>query len=434
MAWYDGVRLGTRGPVLAGTIALALGFGGFGTWAAVAPLEGAVIAGGTVITQGRNKLIQHLEGGIIRQVLVTEGDNVVRGQPLVVLDRTNALATRNRIALQLQTLKAIEARAIAEREGVTEITFPADLLANADDPGVAAAIRDQQGEFKARLDQYTAEAGILDEQINALRQEIVGLEAQQKATQLRLDLIAEVKADLERLLEQNLVAKSRVADLRSQEAALTGQFGEITSSIAQANLDIAGKELEKLRLLNARLEQANGNLSDARSKQADLLEQLNTAEDALERTRIVAPDPGTVTSLAQVGPGSVISPGQRLMEIVPVGAGWLIEAHIRPQDIDQVHVGQSARLVFAALDPRQTPQVDGTVTYVAADRAENERTGEVYYVARLTISGELPQGFDLAQVGAGQPVEVYMTTGGRTFIQYLVEPLAQTVTRSMREQ
>jgi HlyD family secretion protein len=435
MAWYDGVRLGTRGPVTVGIVALVLAFGGFGTWAAVAPLEGAVIASGTVITLGRNKLIQHLEGGIVRELLVAEGDNVVAGQPLIVLDNTGNLALRNRIASQLMMLEAEEARAAAESDGQSEISFAPDLLTKAEeDPAVAAAIKDQQGEFQARFDRYTAEVGIIEEQISSLRQEITGLEAQQTATSQRLELLAETKADLETLLEDNLVTKSRVFDLRSQEAALTGQSGQITSAIAKAELDIASKELEKLRLVNARLEEANGILSETRGKQADLLEQLHAAEASLERTTVVAPDSGTVTTLAQLGVGSVISPGQRLMEIVPVTAGWLIEAYIRPQDIDQVHVGQSARLAFAALDQRETPQVDGTVVYVAADRAENERTGEVYYLARLTISGAAPKGFDPAKVGAGQPMEVFITTGGRTFFDYLLEPLAHTVTRAMREQ
>lgn len=433
MVWYNGVKLGIAGPVSVGVIALALGFGGFGAWAAVAPLQGAVIAGGTVTTLGRNKLIQHLEGGIIKQVLVAEGDSVAKGQALALLDGTGALALRNRITAQIETLAALEARAIAERGGASEVTFSPDLLAKSDDPDVASAIRDQQGEFKARLDRYTAETGILDEQINSLKQEIVGLQAQQTAVKLRLDLIVEAKADLENLLRQNLVAKSRVLDLRSQEADLTGQSGQITSQVAKTSLDIAGKELEKLRLLNARLEEANNNLSDARGKQADLLEQLHTAEDTLGRTTILAPDSGTVTNLAQLGPGSVISPGQRIMEIVPVKAGWIVEAHIRPQDIDEVHLGQDARLAFAALDQRETPQVGGTVTYLSADRVENERTGEAYYLARLTISDLPLQGFDLAQVGAGQPVEVFITTGERTFVEYLLEPLAHTVTRAMRE-
>jgi len=433
MAWYDGVRLGIRGPVSLGVIALVLGFGGFGAWASVAPLEGAVIANGTVITLGRNKLIQHLEGGIIKRLLVADGDHVTKGQALAELDGTGALALRNRINAQLQTLAALEARSIAERDGAPEITFPPDLLAKSDDPGLASAIRDQQGEFKARFDRYTAETGILNEQINSLKQEIVGLEAQQTAVKLRLDLILETKSDLESLLQQSLVAKSRVQDLRSQEADLTGQSGQITSAIAKTNLDIAGKELEKLRLLNSRLEEANNSLSDTRGKQADLLEQLHTAEDSLDRTTVVAPDSGTVTTVAQLGPGSVISPGQRLMEIVPVQAGWLVEAHIRPQDIDDVRVGQGARLAFAALDQRETPQVDGTVSYIAADRTENERTGELYYLARLNISAAPLPGFDPTKVGAGQPVEVFITTGGRTFVQYLLEPLAHTVTRSMRE-
>ena len=434
MAWHDGVKTGIARPASLGVLALVLGFGGFGAWAAVAPLEGAVIASGTVTTLGRNKFIQHLEGGIIKQVLVAEGDSVARGQPLILLDETGAQALRNRLRSQLDALSALEARALAERNGAEIITFPPALLAAANSPSVAAAIDDQKGEFRARLDRYTAESGIFDEQISALDEEILGLQAQQTAVQLQLELVLEGKADLENLLQQELVAKTRVLELKGQEANLTGQSGQITAAIAKTRLEIAEKEHEKQRLLNARLEEASRALADARSQQSDLLEQLHTAEDTLTRTAVLSPESGTITNLSQLGPGSVLSPGERIMEIVPDQADLIVEAHVRPQDIDQVHIGQEARLAFAALDQRETPQVAGQVTYLSADRLENERTGEVYYLARLNISAEPLQGFDLAQVGAGQPVEVFITTGERTFLAYVLEPLAHTVTRALREE
>jgi HlyD family secretion protein len=433
MAWYTEVRTSVRGPLLVGVTSLLLAFGGFGAWASVAPLQGAVIASGIVTPLGRNKLIQHLEGGIVRQILVAEGDSVVKDQPLILLDGTAALALRNRIAAQLATLSTVEARAVAERNGATEITFPPELLSGPDDAAVAAAMDDQRGEFRARLDRYNAETGMLDEQISALKQEIAGLEAQQTSVTLQLDLAVGARGDLENLLQQNLVAKSRVTDLLAREAQLTGQSGQITSLIATANLKIAERELEKQRLLNARLEEANNALSDARSRRSDLLEQLNTAQDTLSRTTVLSPDTGTVINLSQLGAGSVISPGQRIMDIVPMHAGLIVEAHIRVQDIDEVHVGQEARLAFAAFDQRDTPQVPGVISYLSADRIVNERTGESYYVARLEIASEPLAGFDPTIIGAGQPVDVFITTGERTFFEYVLEPLAYSVTHAIRE-
>ena len=432
MAWYDGVRTGIRVPSLLGGLVLLVGLGGFGTWAAVAPLEGAVIAPGTVTTLGRNKFIQHLEGGIVREVLVDEGDLVTKGQPLVLLDPTTALATRNRLRSQIDTLAALEARALAESSGAGEIAFPAELL-QSDDPNIAAAIEDQTAEFEARLRRFENEHGILGEQVSSLEQEMVGLEAQRDAVRMQLDILAETMPDLEALLENDLVVKARVLDARSREAELIGHEGQITATLAKAQLMIGEKEYEQQRLSNVRLEEASRILVDARSERADLLEQLQAAEDALARTTVVAPEAGTVANIAQLGPGSVVTPGQRIMEILPYGTDLIVEARIMPHDVDQVFVGQQARLVFAALDPRSTPQVNGSVSYLSVDSLEDERTGMAYYLARLVISNEPVPGFDPSDVGAGQPVEVYITTGERTFLNYLLDPIMASMRRSMRE-
>ena len=433
MSWSDGVKTGIGWPVAVGALALLVGFGGFGAWAAVAPLQGAVVANGTVTTLGRNKLIQHLEGGIIKEILVREGDAVATGQPLLLLDGTAADATRNRIRTELDSLAALEARAQAERDGSETIVFPQALLAKADQPAVAAALNDQRGEFEARLQRHRAELGILDEQIGALGEEIAGVAAQQKAVAMQLELAADNKTGLQTLLDQGLVAKSQVLQLKASEADLIGQSGQLTSAIARSKQNIAEKEQEKQRLLNSRLEEASKSLVEVRRQRLDFEQQLRTAEDTLARTTVVAPQSGTVTNLAQLGAGSVISPGQRIMEIVPDQAELIVEAHVRPQDIDQVHVGQDARLAFAAFDQRETPQIGGKVSYLSADRLENERTGESYYLARLTISSEPVKGFDAGEIGAGQPVEVFITTGERTFLRYVVDPIAKTVTRALRE-
>jgi HlyD family secretion protein len=432
MAWYDRVRTSIRTPALLGAAAIFVGLGGFGTWAAVAPLQGAVIAPGTVTTLGRNKFIQHLEGGIVREVLVAEGMQVVAGQTLMTLDPTVSLTTRNRLRSQLDSLGALEARALAERAGAQSITFP-QALRDSTDPTIIAAVEDQAAEFEARLGRFQNEQSILGEQISSLRQEIIGYEAQQEAVRLQLDLVEENMADLETLLEGDLVVKTRVLDARGRQAQLLGQEGQVASLIAASNLSIGEKEYERQRLENARLEEASSSLVEVRRQRTDLLEQLQAAEDQLLRTSIVSPESGTVANISPLGPGSVITPGQRVMEILPAGADLIVEAQVRPTDIDQIYVGQEARLVFAALDPRTTPQVLGHVTYISVDALENERTGEPFYIARLEIPTEPLAGFDPAEVGAGQPVEVYMTTGERTFLNYVVDPLLVTFRRAARE-
>lgn len=432
MAWHDRVKTSFGWPAWIGALLLIVGFGGFGTWAAVAPLEGAVVAGGTVTTAGRNKLIQHLEGGIVRAILVAEGEFVAAGQPLMLLEQTTALALRNRLQAQLDTLGAQQARAEAERAEQPRIAFPAALRVSRD-PNMVAAIADQTAEFEARRRRYDNEVAILNEQIGSLRQEIIGLEAQRTATQLQMALVAETRADLQQLLDSDLVLKGRVQDLKAREAELIGADGQIAATIAKANLMIGEKTYEQQRLLNTRLEQASQLLVQVRQQRTDLAEQLQTAADTLARTTVVAPESGTVTNISQLGPGSVIGPGQRLLEILPDGAELIVEAQVLPQDVDQIKVGQPARLVFAALDQRSTPQVAGTVSYVSADRIVTEQALGGYYLARLTISDAPLSGFDPEAVGAGQPVEVFITTGERTFLAYLVEPLLVTLRRSIRE-
>jgi HlyD family secretion protein len=431
--WHRGVRTGIGGPVLAGTVALAIGFGGFGAWAALAPLEGAVIAPGTVTASGRNKVVQHLEGGIVKEILVKEGDRVSSGDPVMMLDATGAESMRNRLRAQLNMLEALEARAVAERDGAGAIRFPEGLVRQKTSPEVAKIIEDQEAEFRARLEKHDAELGILSQQIAARDEEIAGLQAQKEAVAIQLELIQEEKGDSEGLLKKGLTTKTKVMELRRAEAELIGQQGQLTAGIAKAKQAIAETEQEIERLKVARLEEAVARLSEVRLQRSDMLERMRTAQDALDRIMVRAPVSGTVINLTKYNRGAVITPGQEVMEIVPESADLIVEAHVRPQDIDDVRIGQAARLNFAALDQRQTPPVPGEVMHVSADRLENKRTGEVYYLARLKISSEPLPGFDPQKVGPGQPVDVFITTGERTFIAYLTEPITNTFRRALRE-
>lgn len=418
---------------MVGAVTVLLGFGGFGAWAAVAPLHGAVIASGTVAALGRNKPVQHLEGGIVKEIHVREGDHVAAGEALLTIHSTGADSLRNRVNAELFALEALEARALAERNGLRQLVFAESLVRRASSEDLEKALEDQQAEFQAGLERHEAELQIMREQIGAVNEEISGLEAEQAAVRLQLELVVEERGDNESLVAQELGTKSRLLQVKRAEAELRGQSGKIKASIARARQVIAEREQEIQRLETSQIEDASKRLSEARRQRANLAEQLKTAEDALARTIVRAPESGTVINLTQNGAGAVLSPGEVILEIVPKDADLIVEAHVNPQDTDEVRVGQSAHLSFSALDQRSTPLVPGEVIYVSADSLQNERTGEVYYVARLRISPDPPPGFNVSRIGAGQPVVVFITTRERTFLSYLVDPIFKTMQRAARE-
>jgi HlyD family secretion protein len=432
MAWHDGVRTGIGWPVFAGLCTLALAFGGFGTWAATAPLEGAVIAPGTVTVAGQNKVVQHLEGGVVREILVAEGQRVATGDPVLVLDGTASRSQVNRLRLQLAALQAVEARAIAERDGAEDIVFPTALLAE-DTPEARSLIEDQKLEFATLRRKREIDLAVFARQIAGLEAAIAGHETQHSQMQAQIELIREERDASEALLAKGLTRKSQLLALKRAEADLAGRKGQLISAIAQARQSIAEIGERIAQVNSARIEEASARLSEVRPQQSELSEQLLAAEDVSDRVVVRAPASGTVLALTKYNPGAVIAPGQEIMKIVPEGTGLIVAARLRPEDIDKVGVGQQARLTFSALDARNTPPVPGVVVYISADRLQDERSGEIYYLARLEISPAPLAGFDPAKVGPGQAVEVFITTGTRSFLAYITEPFMKTLSRSMRE-
>lgn len=432
MAWHDGVRTGIGWPVIAGLGTLALVFGGFGSWAAMAPLDGAVIAPGTVTVAGENKVVQHLEGGVVREILVAEGQRVAAGDPVLVLDGTASRSQVNRLRLQLAALQAMEARAVAERDGGEAIGFPAALLAQ-DTPETRSLIKDQTLEFATRRQKHEIDLAVFARQIAGHEAAIAGHETQYSQTQRQIGLIREERESTETLLAKGLTRKTQLLALKRAEADLVGREGQILSAVAQAKHAIAETRERIAQLRSARIEEASARLSEVRPQQSEISEQLLAAEDVSGRVVVRAPASGTVLALTKYNPGAVIAPGQEIMKIVPDGSGLVVAARVRPEDIDKVRVGQPARLIFSALDVRDTPPVPGAVVYISADRLQDERSGEIYYLARLEISPAPLAGFDPAKVGPGQAVEVFITTGTRSFLAYITEPFRKTLSRSLRE-
>ncbi|WP_163271097.1 HlyD family type I secretion periplasmic adaptor subunit [Chelativorans alearense] len=432
MAWHDGVRTGLAGPMVAGLITLVGGFGGFAAWAALAPMSGAVIAPAKVTVEGRNKIVQHLEGGIVKEILAGDGQKVKAGEPVLVLDGTAARSEAARLNAQLAAIKAVEARTLAERDGAAEPSFPAGLL-SAEDAETVRLLDDQRAEFRVRLRKHQAEIAVLEQQIAALREQIAGHELQEGETARQIVFLVEERQDFEALLAKGLTRKSQVLALKRAEAELKGRQGQLSAAIAEARQSIAEirERIEQAR--SVRISEASAQLAELRFKRTEILEKLRTAEDVSGRLIVRAPASGTVINLSKHNTGAVITPGQELMTIVPEGASLLVEARVRPQDVDEVRMGQEAWLNFSAFDARQTPPVTARVVYVSADRLENERTGEPYYLTRLKIRADPALGFDLSRIGPGHDVEVFITTGERTFFEYLAAPLTKTLARSFRE-
>lgn len=429
-------RVATRtGRIAAAGYLTIVGFvGGFGFWAATAPLAGAAIAPGIVAAAGQNINIQHLEGGIIREMRIREGERVRAGEPVMVLDSTVAEAQLNRLVKQMVALQAKGWRLEAERDGEESFSMPDSFSAPGNKMEHLAIVSEQQKEFAARLARYRAELEILAQRVAALKEAIEGLNAQKKAG---VDQLAIVREEVNRkkvLLEQGLTNRSEYTALLRSEAELIGQVGALQSQIASSATQIVEARQQTERLTTTRVEQAVGELNTVRASIADLEEQVRAAQSVVERTVIRAPADGIIVKTVYTTPGSVIRPGEPVIQMLPTTRELIIEAQVRPQDIDLLRVGQEASMLFSALNARTTPQVPGTVFYISADRLIDEAKGLPYYTARLKITENLPPEISADQIYPGMPVETFIRTGERTFVEYLIQPLADSFSRAFREE
>lgn len=433
LAFESRPRTDFRRTAVVGYAAIALFAGCFGYWAASAPLSGAVITSGTISATGGNILIQHPEGGIIEQLLVHEGDRVQQSEPLVLLDRTAAEADLNRLTRQSIALRASAARLEAERDGsdrlapITDAT-PAPFQSDFDN-----LVREQQKEFDARLARFRSEQSILAQRVAMHRESALGLDAQKLAIQQQADIVKKELGIKASLLDKGLTNRSEYSQLLRSEADLVGQAGALEADLAATKTQIVEAQAQVERATTQRIEEALTKLDEVRTKLADIGEQITAAEAVLGRTTIKAPAAGIVVSSTYNSKGSVIAPGQKIMEILPTASGLIVDAKLRPKDVDLVRVGQPAKLRLSALNARLTPEVPATVTQISADRLIDETTHEAYFRARLKITDTLPQGVKAGQLYPGTPVEAFISTGDRTFFEYLARPMLDSFARAFTE-
>ncbi|MGF1455520.1 MAG: HlyD family type I secretion periplasmic adaptor subunit [Alphaproteobacteria bacterium] len=429
------VPTSTRSYVLIGFFIVVFMFGGFSAWAALAPLNSAVIAPGTVKVFSSRKKIQHLEGGIVAEVLVANGDVVQKGEVLVRLDETRAVADRRRVQTQYDQARAAVARLIAERDGADVITFPEDMLARKDsEPSVLEAINGQKKLFEARKASIDGQVSMVSERVNQLNEEIVGLQAQIEAKSEQMSLLNSELDGLRELHQKGYAPKTRILALERAGAELRGERGSHIARMAQARVQIGEAELEMLQVQKNAQEQIVAELRERQTEAFDFAETLEKAAFTLEHTEIRAPESGVVVNKQVNSTGQVIAPGEVVLELVPDDDTLIIEARVFPKDIDNVYEGLRADVQLTAFSQRTTPRLLGELTYVAADALMDERTGMPYYTANISVSEE-----EVARLGEdrklqpGMLAEVYIQTGARTPFDYLVEPIQHSMSRAWRE-
>ncbi|GIX29992.1 MAG: HlyD family type I secretion periplasmic adaptor subunit [Porticoccaceae bacterium] len=432
----DGPVLETsdRKPRLIGLAVLAVAFGVFGLWAAFAPLESAAIAPGVVTVKGNRKTVQHLEGGIVREILVAEGDEVVEGQPLILLDKTQFAAELGVLTGQYYVALAKESRLIAERDGLPEIQFHPDLAV--DDPRAQEAMANERGIFNARKAAREGEQEVLQSRIAQLESQIAGLEELIRTQEGLVASYEAEAADLKALLQEGFVEKTRIVELERAAARTRAEIAERRTQIAQAKMQIGETRLQMLQLDKQFRTEVVDELARVQAEVFDLRERLTAIRDRVERTVIRAPATGRVLGLRVHTVGAVIQGGTPLMEIVPEGEELVIEARVKPTDIDSVAAGQPARVRFSAFNRRSTPTVEGVVTKVGADRLVDEKTGTPYYPATIEVSEEGLHTEELAglTIVPGMPADVLIVTGERTLLQYLLQPARDALALSLKEQ
>ena len=336
--------------------------------------------------------------------------------------------------MQFDTYRALRARYRAEISEADEIEFPEDLLEKASDPEIAEIIETQKSEFHALRDELQSEIAIFEKRRAANEEEIAGIEAQRASQTEQLALIREEMDATKQLLDQGLTPKSRYLALQRKSSELEGNQGQLSARIARAKQTIAETEQEIIQLKKERRRTSITELRDVQTKLSDVQQQMNAAEEIVRRIEVRAPVNGVVVKMHHNTIGGVVAPGEALLELLPGDASLLVEARVRPEDIDVVQAGRPANLRFTSLRQRVTPTLPGVVEYVSADRLTDEATNTNYYAARIKLDSEMPKEFENVQITPGMPVEVYVETKERTALQYFLGPISDSFARSFLEE
>lgn len=423
----------TRGAFRTGMAIVVIFFGIGGGWAATADLSSAAVAHGRVTVDSNRKTVQHLEGGIIRTLHVKDGDHVKAGAPLITLDDAQARATYELLNAQFMSLRAQEARLIAERDALPAVQFPKELLEAAGNPEAVQVMEGQKSLLEKRRQSQETRHAILGQRIAQLHSEIDSLAGQMAATDRQLASIGDEERTVRGLVAKGLERKPRLQALERNAAQLKGQRDALTAGIAKAEQEISEARYEDVGLDNELQTEVAAELRETQTRLADLRERLSAAGDVLKRQVIAAPIAGTVVEMQYFTTGGVIAGGRPILDIVPQDDTLIVEAKVRPTDIDNVAQGLPAEVNFTAFKARTTPTLKGNVSYISPDSLADERTGQHYYTARVSIPSDQLALLDGQALTPGMPADVMIVTGERTALQYLMQPLTDSFRNAFRE-
>lgn len=421
-----------------GLFAIVALFGGLGLWSAWAPLDSAAMGPGLIVLENYRKSVQHLEGGIVREVRAREGQLVRKGEILLSLEDVQASAQMELVRGQMIVATSREARLIAQRDGNGTVVYPPFLRNMSTDPRVADAMRGQDQTFRVRKQAQDGETTLYQRQISQLREKSSGLREQKAMRDKLVTSFDKERADFEALASEGYTERQRVREMERNLAQNEGLRGSLVADLASTEFEISAAQVKIVQLEKELQREVAKELAEVQAELFGLREKMRALNDTLARTVITAPEAGKVLALAVHSPGEVLKPGARILDIVPADEKLIVEARLLPQDVDQVRVGQMAEVRFSAFRQRDMPKIEGQLATLSADRLldEGAEQKQPYYLARILIT---PKGLqDLAKLNLelvpGMPADVLVNTGQRTFWHYLTAPLSDLMTTSLKDQ
>lgn len=423
----------TRGTMLFGFLAIAIFSGSFAAWSALAPLSEAAIAPGMIKVEGTRRTIQHLEGGIVREILVRDGDRVRAGQVLMRLDDIRAGTDLETLRSQRWSLMAQDARLAAELADDRSITFPADLR-DASEARAQDAMTGQTAVFEARRAALISQVAVQEARIGQQEAITAGATGQIRAQQAQLALIRQEEEMTRTLVQQGLQRLPTLLALQRSAAALQGQGEDLQAQLERAGQAIAEARSTIASITGQRRQEVAAERREVRVRLAEVEERLRAAHDVAIRRDILAPEDGTVLNLRIFTVGAVIRPGDPVMDLVPLQDRLVAEVNVQPFDIDVVHVGLQAEIRLPAFKQRLVPYLHGHVTFVAQDVTIDERSRATFYRAHILIDQEQLARMQGVQLVPGMPVEAMIQIGERSFLRYITQPIRDSFTRAFREQ
>ena len=413
---------------------IAFTFVGLLGWAAFAPLDSAVIANGVVSAEGNRRTIQHLEGGMLRRILVREGEKVKAGQVLFELDPTQADAAAGITRNQFVALKAMEARLLAERDQRATISFPADLSAQSADPVVARAIADEQSQFIERRQTIQGQVDLMNAQREQYMSEIQGIDRQTQGLKDQLGFIEDELGDLRKIYDKGLVPRPRLLALEREQASLSGSIGRLTADRAKVVQGMSETQLKIRQIKQQFFEEVSQSITETRVKLAEVTEREVVASDAQRRIKVLSPVSGTAQNVRFYTEGAVVRPAEPLVDIAPDDEAFVIQAHFAPTDVDNVHPGLITEVRLPAFHTRKIPILNGKIESLSRDRIPDPENKTAYFLGIVRVDPKQLPADVRAKVSAGMPAQVIVPTGERTVLQYLFSPLRDTLRTTMREE